>query len=333
MPSGKWIFFKGQHYYEIGPFGQTVNTPRRISWDFESVETPIDASLDWSEDIIFLFKGEIYWKYKDKTLISSRKVSEGFNGIPSGPFDDVFRWNVNQKTYFFKGNQYWKYDSRTKSVPNGYPKQVTDVWKGIPVSFDAALSSRKRNQTYFFKDNLFYRFDDLNKKVVDDQTPPYPRMAEIYFYKCRNMKQIPKWAQPPIAPTYAPEIPTLSTTESLPFNFVTPEDGVDFLVIILSIITLLMCILIGFTLFPNGIDWIINTIGLSTNNQNSNFQKGSTRAVGSSTTPSTQPALQIQTIQSPTVSNIEEPENSTKPKNSPTNDPDKSDKVNRDTSN
>jgi hypothetical protein len=73
-----------------------------------------------------------------------------------------------------------------KSVPNGYPKKISEVWKGVPDSIDAAISSQKRNQAYFFKEKLFYRFNDISKKVADDQNPPYPRESFIRFFKCRN---------------------------------------------------------------------------------------------------------------------------------------------------
>ena len=207
MPDRGLMLFKNDHYFSLNLFGQVHSSPRKIVWDFSRVQTPIDASLNWN-GFVFLFKGNTYWKYKSKVLVRTDTISQGFSGLPQGPFDDVFKWNVNHKIYFFKGSQYWKYDSKIGNVINGYPKSISQFWRGIPDSIDAAFSSGDQNQTYFFKDNKYYRFDDINKRLADDVNPPYPRQTVIWFLRCRNNANNSKlWKRP-----VPPELPITTTT-------------------------------------------------------------------------------------------------------------------------
>lgn len=186
-----------------------------MKWDFPHVSAPIDASLYWN-GYLFLFKENTYWKYKNKRLITNKTIQEGFKGLPKGPFDDVFKWNINKKIYFFRGSQYWKYDSRIGRVTDGYPKPISLHWKGIPNDIDAAFSSLHSNQTYFFKRDKYYRFDDINKRLVNDSNPPYPRETAIWFLRCRNTANDTKWSE------WSTPHP-LPTTSSIPRSSSSPK--------------------------------------------------------------------------------------------------------------
>ena len=42
----------------------------------------------------------------------------------------------------------------------GYPKVISENWKGVPDFIDAAFSSQLDQKTYFIKGNKIYMFDD-----------------------------------------------------------------------------------------------------------------------------------------------------------------------------
>lgn len=50
-----------------------------------------------------MFQGDSYWKFYNLNLIYSRKISDGFQGVPND-IDASFVWGGNGKTYFIKGN-------------------------------------------------------------------------------------------------------------------------------------------------------------------------------------------------------------------------------------
>jgi hypothetical protein len=54
--------------------------------------------LSWSNNTLFILKGEKHWKYWNKTFIVSKEIADGFQGIPkSTTFDGVMKWNINGK--------------------------------------------------------------------------------------------------------------------------------------------------------------------------------------------------------------------------------------------
>lgn len=50
---------------------------------------------------------------------------------------------------FYKGTDYWSFTN--KKMDRGYPKLISDGWKGIPDNLDAALVWSGNGKTYFFK--------------------------------------------------------------------------------------------------------------------------------------------------------------------------------------
>ena len=54
------------------------------------------------------------------------------------------------KTYMFKDRKVWRFNDK-KYVISGYPKNISDVWNGIPDKFDEFFVWGYNWQTYIFK--------------------------------------------------------------------------------------------------------------------------------------------------------------------------------------
>ena len=81
---------------------------------------------------------------------------------------DFFR-SSNERTYFFKGSHYYRFNDTTLQVDTGYPKLITEYWRGVPSDLDTVFHS-SNGQTYFFKGNDYYRFN-FTKEAIDDGYP------------------------------------------------------------------------------------------------------------------------------------------------------------------
>ncbi|KAI5694140.1 hypothetical protein M8J75_011375 [Diaphorina citri] len=149
----------------------------------------------------------------DGELCTDSKVDTLFNSAEGN--------TKNGKTYFFKGSKYWRYTG--KSMDDGYPKDISEGFTGIPDNIDAALvwsskfwkfdpSSKPpvkstypkptsnwegipdnidaalhytNGYTYFFKGSQYWRFNDKSFSV-DSADPPFPRNSGYWWFGCRS---------------------------------------------------------------------------------------------------------------------------------------------------
>lgn len=63
---------------------------------------------------------------------------------------------------FYKGTDYWSFTN--KKMDRGYPKLISDGWKGIPDNLDAALVWSGNGKTYFFKGTYFDSFSENKQR-------------------------------------------------------------------------------------------------------------------------------------------------------------------------
>lgn len=71
----------------------------------------------------------------------------------------------NGDTFTFKGGKYWKLTD--ESVANGYPRDLSSDWGGLPPNLDAAFTWTN-GKTYFFKGSQYWRFTN---QVMDSGYP------------------------------------------------------------------------------------------------------------------------------------------------------------------
>ena len=73
-------------------------------------------------------------------------------------------------------------------VESGFPKNIGDVFKGVPDNIDAVFTWKKDGSTYFFKGPLYYKFNDKTQKIesgypkkTKDRWPGIPTVIDAIF--------------------------------------------------------------------------------------------------------------------------------------------------------
>lgn len=100
-------------------------------------------------------------------------IQGNWEGLPTSFHSgiDAATWNDdNSKVYFFKGNQCVRLTN--VKADSGYPKPISDVFSGLPTSFqagiDAALWRKSNNRLYLFRGSQYVR---LTGTTVDSGYP------------------------------------------------------------------------------------------------------------------------------------------------------------------
>lgn len=149
----------------------------------------IDAIFSKPNEGIFVFKGDWYWKF-----VRPNETVEGYPEliVETWPdlkpnIDTAFIFDRNNKTYFFKVSKYHKISRKFLSIvelifvingynemftlnqrsqcwrytgnklDSGYPKPISEEFKGIPNNIDAALAPSGTGKVYFFKGKIIYQ--------------------------------------------------------------------------------------------------------------------------------------------------------------------------------
>ncbi|XP_024943528.1 matrix metalloproteinase-14 isoform X4 [Cephus cinctus] len=130
-------------------------------------------------------------------------------------------------TYAFKDEHYWKLTA--DGVASGYPRLISNSWKGLPGKIDAAFTY-KNGKTYFFKGSKYWRFvgkrmdGEYPKEISEgftgipdniDAATVWTGNGKIYFYKGTKFWRFDPAQRPPVKSTY-PKL--ISNWEGLPDN-------------------------------------------------------------------------------------------------------------------
>ena len=97
--------------------------------------------------------------------------------------------------YIFKDRKYWKLN-HTK-VAAGYPRLISEGWKGLPRNLDAAVTWGVNGDSFFFKGNRYWKFSngrlaaDYPKNISEwnglpsnvDAALEWSDNKHIYFFK------------------------------------------------------------------------------------------------------------------------------------------------------
>ena len=142
------------------------NYPQGIS-NWRGIPDQIDDVLLWGHNWqTYFFKGDKYYKYKDYEDVVQHieYISAGWSGVPDN-IDAAFT-HSDYKTYFFKGNFVYQFDNTADRVASGYPKNITDVFPGLPNELDTAFRWYYDTISYFFKGLEFWYWDGNVGKAI-----------------------------------------------------------------------------------------------------------------------------------------------------------------------
>lgn len=175
--------------YKKGPFP--------LSQYFSGL-TGVDTAYKLQNGRTVFLHGSSYWEFRDRTLVH-------------GP-DHVSRIGLNRhthnldaavrmygKVYLFKGKRYWRLDPNRNRIDTGYPKQISEGWRGVPNHVDSVYQWNGR--IFFFKGSKYYRLNERRFEVHQKYPLPIlnnllmcenPKMAQIQsdFYKSSASKRM-----------------------------------------------------------------------------------------------------------------------------------------------
>ena len=92
-----------------------------------------------------------------------------------------------------QGDQVWRMSDPVK-VDDGYPKLISEEFKGIPANIDATFTWKRNNKIYFFKGTEYWRFD-YEKAAAGKQgvRGDYPRDIAAWRGIPGNLATVNTW--------------------------------------------------------------------------------------------------------------------------------------------
>lgn len=116
-------------------------------------------------------KAKVTWIYDTEVVTVDPDPWKGarWPGMPESFYkgiDAALLREDNGKIYFFLGDQYVRFSSVSAGVDAGYPKPISEGWKGMPAGFnagiDAALWRQSNGKIYLFKGDQYVRISDVS---------------------------------------------------------------------------------------------------------------------------------------------------------------------------
>ena len=100
-------------------------TRRPVAREHALCGSKLDAAVQTSDGVSYVFSGDKYWKLTSNTIAGGypRQISSDWPGLPDN-IDAAITWQDRKVTYFFKGYQYWRFTDRSPS--QGYPKYISN---------------------------------------------------------------------------------------------------------------------------------------------------------------------------------------------------------------
>uniref|UniRef100_A0A8C5ALL7 Matrix metallopeptidase 14a (membrane-inserted) n=1 Tax=Gadus morhua TaxID=8049 RepID=A0A8C5ALL7_GADMO len=131
---GKFIFFKGDKYWEFSESSMSKDSPKSLK-DLGSglPRDKMDAALFYTPTgQTYFFRGTKYFRFNEKTRTVDNDYPKPIS-MWSGAPDNIKAALMSEDgsyTYFYKANKYWKFNNQYMKVQSGYPKSVLSDWMG-----------------------------------------------------------------------------------------------------------------------------------------------------------------------------------------------------------
>merc|ERR1719295_1797669 len=113
------------------------------------------------------------------------------DNICANPTIDAVTITADRSTYVFQGSNYWKLTR--DSVADGYPRRISQDWRGLPDNIDAAFTWESTRATYFIKGSKYWKFENMKPypgypKNLRDGFPGIPNNVDTAFVWSGNGK-------------------------------------------------------------------------------------------------------------------------------------------------
>ncbi|XP_056611775.1 hemopexin [Triplophysa dalaica] len=165
-----------------------------------------DAVTVNEEKVPYFFKGDHLFKgFKGKAELSNETFPELDDHYHHGHVDAAFRMQSKDSPdhqdhqFFFLDNKVYSYHKH--KLEDGYPKDISEVFPGIPDHLDAAVECPKpecpEDTVVFFKGHDIYHFDIKTKKVDKMESKGMPKCTAAFrhmeHYYCLHGHQFSKF--------------------------------------------------------------------------------------------------------------------------------------------
>ncbi|KAJ8282257.1 hypothetical protein COCON_G00047760 [Conger conger] len=159
-----------------------ANPDRCDGLEFDAIAPDVDG-------ITYFFKGDHLWKgYTGPAVLSNGIFKELDDYHNLGHVDAAFRMHNgddpkdHDHLFLFLNNKVFKYYNH--SLEAGYPKEIQDVFPGIPDHLDAAVECPKKEckeeTVIFFKGDDLYYYGMSSKTVKQKKWPLLPHCTSAY---------------------------------------------------------------------------------------------------------------------------------------------------------
>ncbi|KAJ3585027.1 hypothetical protein NHX12_013750 [Muraenolepis orangiensis] len=131
---GKFVFFKGDRYWEFSESSMSKDSPKSLK-DLGSglPRDKMDAALFYTPTgQTYFFRGTKYYRFNEQSQTVDKDYPKPIS-MWSGAPDNIKAAIMSEDgsyTYFYKANKYWKFNNQYMKVQAGYPKSVLSDWMG-----------------------------------------------------------------------------------------------------------------------------------------------------------------------------------------------------------
>ncbi|XP_017276570.1 hemopexin [Kryptolebias marmoratus] len=151
----------------------------------------MDAATENEEGIPYFFKGQFLYKgFSGKAELSNESFAELDDHHHLGHVDAAFRMHFkddpthHNRIFFFLDNKVFAYYQH--KLEEGYPKDISEVFPGIPDHLDAAVECPEpdcdEDSVIFFKEDEIYHFNIKDKKVHEKTFKNMPNCTVAFRF-------------------------------------------------------------------------------------------------------------------------------------------------------
>lgn len=153
----------------------------KLPWIFNNDEffdgsKKIDTTVTLYDNENIIFQENKYFSITPSGKRKTGKISERWKGLIPDNLDASFAW-WNGYAYLFKGNCYWRLN-KSGQVDEGYPKNISDGFSGIPSPVHSVFVWSGNRKIYFVSGDQYWKFVPTDNPYVD--TNVYPRPLSIW---------------------------------------------------------------------------------------------------------------------------------------------------------
>ena len=148
--------------------------------DISNQDIRLDAVVQMEDKTVYGFRGDTYFSISESSGVSEPRPIfewEGLSGHVDAAvtFKAIYKRNIQERKrelveperlFIFQDNRVFLYYSEDKSLAKGFPRQISDVFPGLPNHIDSAFRWNGNGKVYFTKGNRLSQSLYIKKNSV-----------------------------------------------------------------------------------------------------------------------------------------------------------------------